>query len=471
MNISILKKAAIVTIFFCLWVCGDSFAETDIKVAILPFSLDAKHPNEGLKAKIPLMISEKLEQEGTMVIFSETKQDMHQWNFAQFKTYGIELGVDYILTGSVFMAGESISIDSRLINIYERDGSLPLYAGAENLENLLVAISQLSKEITGELYHKKSITDITVTGNKRVETDAILRIIDTQVGDLIKLDNISKDLRKIYEMGYFDDISIKKESLDNGVKLIFEITEKPTVRKLKFNKNSIYEDQELADSVGTKTGSILNINKINSDVNRMRLMYADKNYHNCSITYDILPLEHSQADIVFNIHEGEKIKVEKISFEGNKYFTDKKIKKVMKTSEKSFFSFFTTAGNLNEIEVENDVIRIESLYKNNGFIDTKISDPIIDIGKKSIFIHFKIDEGAQYKIKKIDITGDLIVSGEELLKKINSKETLLYNRETIRKDILTISDVYSDKGFANVNVSPLIKKIDQEKMMDITYLI
>ncbi|WP_300457408.1 outer membrane protein assembly factor BamA [Desulfobacula sp.] len=471
MNTSILRKAAIVTIFFCLWVCGDLFAETDIKVAILPFSLDAKHPNEGLKTKIPLMISEKLEQEGAMVIFSETKQDMHQWDFQQFRTYGIELGVDYILTGSVFMAGESISIDARLINIYERDGSLPLYAGAENLEHLLGAISQLSKEITGELYHKKIITDLTVTGNKRVETDAILRIIDTQVGDIIKLDNISTDLRKIYEMGYFDDVLVKKESLDTGVKVIFEITEKPTVRKLKFNKNSIYEDQELADSVSTKTGSILNIHKLNSDVSRMRLMYTEKNYHNCSITYEILPLEYSQADIAFTIHEGAKIKVEKISFEGNTYFPDKKIKKAMQTSEKGFFSFFTTSGDLNETEVKNDVIRIESLYKNNGFIDAKVSDPIIDIGEKLISIHFKIDEGAQYKIEKIDITGDLIVTKEQLLEKIESKEDLLYNRETIRKDILTISDVYSNKGFANVHISPLIKKVDQEKMMHITYLI
>ncbi|MBU8910910.1 MAG: outer membrane protein assembly factor BamA, partial [Desulfobacterales bacterium] len=476
MNKSVLRKTFIFIILLNLLFSGDLFAQTDtkqtgVKVAIIPFSLDAKQPGHQIKNKIPLMISEKLEQEGAKVIFLETWQNTEEWDFLQFRKLGIESGVDYIMTGSIFVAGESISIDSRLVNIYEKENSISFYADANNFESLFSTISQLSKEIIGELFQKKIITDIEVTGNKRVGTDAIIRIMDTQIGDIVKPDNISKDLKKIYEMGYFDNVIVKQESLDKGVKLIFEITEKSTVRKVKFKKNTVYDDEELADIVDTRTGGILNIHKLNSDIDRMRLMYTVKNYHNCSVTYEIIPLEHSQADIVFSIEEGEKIKVEKIIFEGNKHFSDKKIKKAMETSEKGFFSFFTSSGDLNEIEVKNDVIRIESLYKNNGFIDTKVSDPIIDIGEELISIRFKINEGAQYKIKKIDITGDLILTKEEILKIIQSKETKLYNREFIRKDILAISDIYSDRGFANVNVAPIVNKNDEEKMMNITYSI
>lgn len=473
---SVLRKVCIFIILFGLLFNAELFAQTDteqtdISVAILPFSLDAKQSDHLIKNKIPLMISEKLEQEGAKVILLEDQQNTEDWDFARFRKSGIESGVDYILTGSIFIAGESISINSKLIHIYEKENVISFYGDANKFENLFSTVSQLCKEIAGELFHKKIITDIVITGNKRVETDAILRIIDSQVGDIINPDNISKDLIKIYEMGYFDNVIVKKETLDTGVKVIFEIIEKSTVRKVKFKKNTVYEDEELADIVDTRTGGILNIHKLNSDVDRIRLMYTTKNYHNCAITYDIIPLEHSQADIVFNIEEGNKIKVEKIIFEGNTYFSDKKIKKAMETSEKGLFSFFTSSGDLNEIEVKNDVIRIESLYKNNGFIDTKISDPIIDIGEEFISIHFKIKEGAQYKIQKIDISGDLILPKEELLEQIQAKETDFYNRELIRKDVLVISDIYTSKGFANVNVSPLVNKNDTEKMMDITYSI
>ncbi|MBU1340778.1 MAG: outer membrane protein assembly factor BamA [Proteobacteria bacterium] len=471
MNKSILRILVTITILTCFLFGGDLFAETDIKVAIIPFSIDAKQPNHQIKTKIPLMISEKIEQDGAKVILSEIQHDTEDWNFSQFRQFGIESGVDYILTGSVFVAGESISIDVKLINIYEKENITSFYSDADNFENLFSAVSKVSKEIAGEIFHNKIITDIAVIGNKRIEKDAILKIISSKAGDIIKPDAVSNDLRKIYEMGYFDNVIVNKETHDKGVKVIFEVAEKPSVRKIKFNKNSIFEDQELADIVGTRTGSILNIHKLNSDVNRLRSVYTEKNYYNCSITYEVVSLEHSQADIIFNIEEGDKIKVEKITFEGNKYFSDKKIKKAMETSEKGLFSFITTSGNLNETEVKNDVMRIESLYKNNGFIDTKVSDPIIHIGEKLISIHFKISEGDQYKVKKIDISGDLILSKEELLEKLEFKEAELYNRENIRKDVLSLSDIYSNKGFANVDVTPLVNKNDQDKTMDITYSI
>jgi len=272
-------------------------------------------------------------------------------------------------------------------------------------------------------------------------------------------------------MGYFDNIIVKKESHDKGVKVIFEIVEKSTVRKIKFKKNKIFKDEELSDVVDTRAGSILNIHKLNSDINRIRLMYAEKNYHNCLVTFEAIPLENSQADIVFTIKEGKKIRVEKITFEGNKHFSDRKIKRAIETSEKGFFSFITSSGNLNETEVKNDTIRIESLYKNNGFIDTKVSDPIINIDEKLISIHFKIDEGSQYKIKNIDIIGDLILSKAKILKSLKSKKSDLYNRESIRNDILSISDIYSNKGFANVKVNPLVNRNDTDHTMTITYSI
>lgn len=471
MTTSFLKKALSFIVLTFLLFAGDLFADANVKVAIFPFSISASSPNNQIQDKIPLMISEKLEQEGTKVIISKTLPDFTDWTLPEFKKYGIESGVDFILTGSIFIAGEGISIDSRLINIYDIENSTSFFSDADTIENLLSAIAKLTKELIGELYHKKIITDIAIEGNKRVETDAILRIIDTKPGDIIKTENISKDLKTIYQMGYFDDVLVAEEPHDNGVKIIFKVAEKSSVREIKFKKNTVYKDEELADMINIKTGSILNIHDINTNVDRMRLLYTEKNYHNCSITYEIIPLEHSQADIVFTIEEGDKIRVEKITFDGNHYFSDKKIKKVMETSEKGIFYYFTSSGDLNETEVKNDVVRIESLYKNSGFIDTKVSDPIIDIGKKIISIHFKIDEGAQYKIKKIDVTGDLILPKEEILKEIKSKQAELYNREQIRNDMNYISDIYSQKGFANVNVTPLIDKDDKEHLMTINYSI
>ena len=468
---SILKIIFIISFLFNFIFCNSLYAGSDVKMAILPFSVDAQQDHEKLKNKIPQLLSEKLQEEGIKILLLSSEKKSAQWRFSEFRKLGIKTGVDYILTGSLFIAGESISIDAKLVSVYEEQTFTSLYADAMRLEELFAAVTKLSREITGEIFQQQIITDITVTGNKRVEADAIMRIIETEPGDLVKPENISRDLRKIYAMGYFDNVVVEKQALDKGVKLNFHITEKSTVRKVKFKGNRTYKDEELQEIVNTKTGSILNIHKINSDVDQMRAMYTQKNYHNCSINYKVIPLEHSQADIVFTFEEGKKIKVEEIVFKGNRHFSDKDLKKIMKTNEKGFFSFLSSSGNLNDIEVRNDVIRIESYYKNNGFIDAKVSDPEINIGEKSISIRFNIHEGSQYKIKTIDIKGDLIASREELFENIQSKKGELYNRENIRKDIHTISDIYSNRGYANVNISPVVDKIEQDKVMSITYSI
>jgi len=459
----------IFTVLICFYSQITAALASDIKVGLIPFKLVAQNPESRINEKIIAMIAEKIKSDGTQIILLEDHPETV--DFSSLQKMGIQAGADYILTGSVFIVGQGISIDTRLTNIYEKDKTAHFYSDAENIENLLPMITELGQKIVGQIYQKKIISDIVITGNKRVEKDAIIRLLTTQTGEIIQPDKISQDLKAIYAMGYFDDVIVSKEDVDQGIKLIYNVTEKSTVRVVSFKNNIVYEDKELSDVIKTHTGSILNIHNLNSDMEKIRLLYTEKNYHNCSITYEIIPLENSQADILFTITEESEVKVEKITFEGNQYFTAKKIKKVMETAEKGFFSFFTGSGTLNEGEIHNDVVRIESLYKNNGFIDTKVSDPIITINKDMIAVHFKIEEGLQYKIKSLVIEGDIIVPEEELLMGVVSQKGQLYNREDVRKDILSLSDTYSNLGYANVKVSPLIKKNTDDNTMDIKYSI
>lgn len=457
-------------IVFILLSISVAHAESVTKIIITPFSIDAENPNSEIAQKIPLMISDLLKNEGAQVsTVKNLNESVEKWSPNQFSRLGIQAGADYILTGSIFIAGDSISIDSNLINTFDPSDQKTFYSQAVALENLYSAVSKISKEITSVIFKKKFITGISISGNKRIEKDAILRQIKAQAGDILKAQTVSQDLKNVYAMGYFDDVIVKKQSNDQGISLIFNVVEKATVRRIRFNKNVILEDEDLQELVNTRTGSILNIHKIKDDINRMRLMYTSKNYHNIDIDYEIKPLENSQADIVFTFNEGDKLMVEKITFEGNKHFTEKSIKKAMETEEKGFFSFFTSSGDLDEIEVKNDVIRIESLYKNNGFINAKVSDPIIDIGADSISVHFKIREGQQFKIQSIDIQGDLIQPKEELFELLESKSEDLYNREKIRKDVHLLSDNYFNQGYANVKISPLIDQDQNTNTMRIIY--
>lgn len=469
-----MKKWLIIAALVWMILCGLTlklYAEQTVSVAVFPFSVQASQPHEAIGIDLARMLGNSLEQEDTRVVYGTDFIDTQAWDAARFRQEGIRLGVDHIITGNIFISGNSISIDAYMHPIHEPGPPLPFFSQSDALEELHAAAGNLSRAIVGELFEKRIINTITVTGNRRVDTDAVLRVISTSPGDIMNQKKLSTDLEQIYKMGFFDNVVVRKNDLDQGVEIVFSVTEKPSVRNIKFSQNRVYKDDELAAVVDTSTGSILNVYKINADVEKIKRLYTEKNYHNCEVHYDITSLDNNQADIVFVIEEGDKIKIESIVFEGNSHFNDKKLKKTIQTREKGFWSFITTSGDLDENELTNDALRIESLYKNNGFINVKVSDPRIDMGEQSITIGFKIDEGEQYTTGKVDITGDILTSKEDLFDRLLVKESDLYNRELIRKDMLGLSDYYSNQGYANVKVSPLVETDDTTHQVHINFKI
>ncbi len=467
-----MKKASIglalaVLFYFCC--INTLFAQQQVSVAVFPFEVQAESPSDKIKTALPQMLKEQLEKDGAKIILADGRQDVSDWEYPQFRQEGIRLGVDWIITGHVFISGQRISIDSQMHNVYEKQTPLTFFSQVPNMGGLFSAVSSISRDIIGELFQKQIISTIRIAGNKRIDADAISRVIKTNTGELLDAETLGQDMNLIYKMGYFDNVVVKKESLDRGVEVVFEVTEKPSVRNIRFEDNSIYEDDELFDVVSTSTGSILNVYKINSDVEKLKRLYFEKNYHNCLITYEIKSLKNDQADIIFTVDEGEKIRIESIVFDGNEHFSDKEVKKAMQTQEKGFWSFLTSSGNLDETELDNDVIRIESLYKNNGFINVKVSDAQINLGDESITINFKIDEGDQYKTGTVEIKGDILTSEEALLAILVSQESDLYNRELIRKDMIALTDIYSNQGYANARITPLVGKDEENKAVNITF--
>jgi outer membrane protein insertion porin family len=475
----VINRVLGLTCILYLFLIGSSFAEQQVSVAVFPFSVQAglntdmanNQNNDLLSETLASMIKETLEKDGVKVILARDNSDKEEWNYSKFRQEGIKLGVDRIITGNIFIAGKRLSLDAKMHNIYEKQPPLTFFSQAQNIESLYSAATEIEKEIIGELFQKKIISTISVIGNKRVEADAISRVVKSSVGEMVNPEILSEDLALIYKMGFFDNVVVQKKKLDRGVEIIFEVKEKPSVRNIKFKSNDVYNDEELFDVVDTSTGSILNVYKINNDVEKIKRLYTEKNYHNCKISYEIKSLKNEQADIVFTVDEGKKIKIETISFEGNQHFDEDDIKDVMQTQEKGFWSILTSSGDLKETELDNDVIRIESLYKNNGFIDVKVSDAKVLLKKESIEISFRIDEGNQYKIGTVDIKGDILTSKEALIGRLVSTRSTLYNRELIRQDLLNLSDLYSNRGYANVNVAPMVNKDEKNNIVDVSFKI
>ncbi|MBS3809253.1 MAG: outer membrane protein assembly factor BamA, partial [Desulfobacterales bacterium] len=313
------------------------------------------------------------------------------------------------------------------------------------------------------------VEDVRIQGNERIESDAILRVIKTGEGELYDEDRLSADLEAIYNMGYFDDVRVETKKTEEGNIVIFTVEEKPTLRSIEIEGNQILEDEQIKEVIDISSGSILNIARIKSNLRAIENLYEEKNYHNASADYEIEELDHNRADLKFVIKEGKKVLIRQIRIEGNKDYSDKELRGLMKTSEKWFLSWLTSAGDLNMQKLEQDVQTLENHYQNNGYFEARVAEPQIRYEKDGIYITIKIHEGPRFKMGSVSFKGDLLVSADKLKEKISIDQQKYYSRNVVRNDIIALNDIYADKGYARADIRPEINKRTDENVIDIVF--
>jgi outer membrane protein insertion porin family len=452
---------------------GTADRTDDTHVLILPFSVHAPENQDTLGRQIAAVLAEHLERDGATIIqlsAQDTAEPPGALHAAEtMRALADQYKADRIIWGSLTAIGSSFSVDARMVSASAPDTHTSFNASGQSIENLLNVLKGLSDRIGMALFRRSMVTRVNVLGNQRIESDAILRVVKTKTGTIYKESQLSADLKAIFKMGYFDDIRIEAEPDGDGKMVTFHVKEKPTIRRIRIKGNLRFDDEEVKENLTLSTGAILNIFKIRSNIDQIESMYKEKNYHQVSVDYKIIPIKNNQADIEFIIEEGNKLYVTSIEFEGIKSFPVKKLRKVIKTSEKGFFSWLTSSGDMNRNELDQDASLIKGFYHNHGFTRSRVSEPQVDITPEGIHITFKIDEGPRFKVGKVDISGDLILDKGALIEKLSIRREDFYNREKLRNDVIAVRDLYGAHGFAYADVNPQVSEDLENDVVNITF--
>ena len=141
----------------------------------------------------------------------------------------------------------------------------------------------------------------------------------------------------------------------------------------------------------------------------------------------------------------------------------------MQTKEAWIFSFVTGAGNLDNEVLKTDIERLTAFYYDHGYIDVKIDEPKIERKRDGLVVTIKIDEGEQYKVGNVDIGGDLLADMEAARDHLTLAPGEVFRTSKLRDDITALTEVYGDKGYAFVNVTPDTAVNPTDRTVDVTY--
>ena len=452
-------------------------AESSTRIAVLPFEIHTLKPMDHLAGGLQAMMTARLAREGFEVMDPAA---VNKSELSRIPLSGVDLvrkvgrdnNIDWLIGGSLTQIGEKMSVDLTVIPISRERRPFSIFAVGDRIDRLVQIIEQLAITAKNRIKGVAQIDSLSITGNKRIETDAILAAIERQKGMMFDPEALNKDLRSVYEMGFFEDVQIDVEDGPGGKIVTFKVSEKPSIGKITFEGNKKIDRKDLEKVVGIRRYSILNRTAIKDSIERLRDHYHQEGYHNVEIRERVEELPNNEVALTYYITEGEKAFIKKIQFIGNANFDDDDLKDVMETGEKGFFSFLTHSGQLDRKKLESDISKIKSFYHNNGYIKAQVGEPDISYQKDEGFIiTITVNEGPQYTLRKVSVEGDLIKEADELYKALKITQEKVYNREVIRSDVLELSEIYADEGYAFPDISPEIKEDDKEHTVDITYRI
>ena len=477
-RVSLLRKwimHALILLGLCLLIPSVMEAQEKKTLAVLPFKIHSVEPMNHLKQQLQEMFATRMAKEGFAVISTETV-NMHPMALLPLSetkdiiALGRDLKTDFVIIGSLTHVGRKISLDVKAVDVSSRKPPFSLFVVEDDMDRLTEAADRASKSLYNQIADVVQIDSVQVKGNKRIESEAILAVLESRKGDPLDPDKLDKDMRAVFAMGFFKDVDFETDDGPNGKIVVVNVNEKPSISKIGFEGNKKEKEDDLKKESGIKLYSILNESDIRQSINRLREYYRQKAYYNVEIKEKLRDLPNNEVSLVYEVNEGPKIYITKIEFVGNTKFSQRELKKLMETSEKGLLSWFTKSGLLDKKKLEFDLHKITSFYHNHGYISARTGEPKITVdGEKGLTITTEIIEGDQYAVNEVTIEGDLIKPVDELMKAVSIKKEKFFNREVVRKDMLALRDVYADEGYAYAEIAPETKEDDKNHLVDITY--
>lgn len=316
------------------------------------------------------------------------------------------------------------------------------------------------------------VEQVQFRGNRKVEDAAIRVNLLTKAGGKLELNKVREDIRAMWKMGFFSDISVEALSTaKGGVIIVFVVHEKPSVRKILVAGNDELGLDKINEVLNLKRDGILNITKIKQERAKIQELYVEQGYYLASVNYEVKVINEAEVDVVFVVSEHSKVQIREVSFIGNEQVPDKVLRGIIQTSTGGALSFLTDSGIYQEEMFERDLLMITAYYYDRGFINVKIGTPQIRLSrdKKYMYLSIPIDEGPVFQVGTIDFKGDMMGKKADYYSRLSIKPGSTFNRSKVGQDIVRLNDFYKDRGYAYVNVTPLTNVDLDRRIVDISF--
>ena len=317
------------------------------------------------------------------------------------------------------------------------------------------------------------LADVRVEGNVTIPVSEIERHVKTRPGRAATQEMIKSDVDAMMRTRWFASVEPTVRRTDDGLVLTFKVLERPIVRRVEYRGNQKIKQPKLEALTNLKVGSPYDVSGNRECARRIEEMYHEKGYAFATVELE-RGNDKEDREVVFVIHEGSKVHVTSVDFQGNKFFTDAILDLKLRTKTRKFWIL---GGKWDPTSVKDDIAAVTAYYNSLGFFDVQIEERVSFNDKKSqVHITYTIAEGTRYKVRRLDVIGAEIIPEDDLRKEYSVAPGEFYTARKINADVEKMRNKYGELGrlFAKVDAVPrfteepgvvdILYKIDEDKV-------
>ena len=308
-----------------------------------------------------------------------------------------------------------------------------------------------------------TVSDIRIDGLQRIGAGTVFTYLPIERGDTVDSARIGEAMRALYKTGFFEDIRLDRD----GTILVVAVTERPAINTLTLTGNKDLKTEDLMTNlkeIGIAEGETydrLALDRVTLELNRA---YNNRGKYNVEINPTITRLDRNRVDVTINVNEGKAARIRHINLTGNEKFEEEDLRERWESNESNWLSWYRRDDQYSREKLTGDLEKLNEFYLDRGYVDFSVDSTQVSISpdKKDMYVTAGMTEGEIYTISDVKITGDTVLSAEQIQRYVLIKEGQTFSRTFLELTSDSITAALGNIGYAFAEVNP-VPEINREK--------
>jgi outer membrane protein insertion porin family len=308
-----------------------------------------------------------------------------------------------------------------------------------------------------------TVSDIRVDGLQRVPAGTAFTYLPIERGDRVDASRVADAIRALYKTGFFEDVRADRQ----GDILVITVVERPAINKLTLVGNKDIKSEDLMKGlkeIGLSEGDTFDRLSLDRVVQELGRQYNNRGKYNIAITPTVTRLDRNRVDITIDISEGKAANIRHINLVGNQAYPQEAITAGWESKVHNWLSWYRKDDQYSREKLSGDLEKLNSFYLDRGYVDFSLDSTQVEMSpdRRDMFVVAGITEGDQYRVSKVEVTGDTILPKEEIERRVLVREGQVFSRRLLDVTSDAISLTLSNIGYAFAKVD-VVPSVDRDK--------